>query len=122
MRKTIEAHLFTTKSRTMKNQIIAGLPSRFWGFFPLLCAVLLPAQAGAAKPLTTNEITALAASAFIWGYGPQFVYRISQYNTTIGQPFNSFKYSTVPAAWNNEASPAGDASVLYINGFVNLTT
>jgi len=89
--------------------------------FAFLCAVLLPAPARAAKGVTDPAvITNLAASAFIWGYGPQFIYRFSQYNTIIGAPFNAFKYSTVPAAWNNEASNAGDASVLYISAFVNL--
>jgi hypothetical protein len=112
----------------MKNQIIARLkmpylPSRLCAFFALLCAVLLPAPARATKGATDPQVIKdLAAGAFVWGYGPQFIYRFSQYNTIIGAPFNAFKYSTVPAAWNNEASNAGDASVLYISAFVDLAT
>lgn len=70
---------------------------------------------------TTNPatITALAAQAYLWGLGPQYIQRSSQYNTIIGAPFNAFKYGVGPAAWNNEAVNAGNASVLYISGFVN---
>src|SRR5689334_4333654 len=63
-------------------------------------------------------ITALAAGAYIWGLGPEYIWRFAQYNTIIGAPFNAFKYGSVPAAWNNEATNAGDASVLYVSGFV----
>jgi hypothetical protein len=44
---------------------------------------------------------------------------ILEIHTIIGAPYNSLKYGAVPAAWNNEATNAGDASVLYISGFVN---
>ena len=128
----------------MKNQIIPGItipcrsglrrqvrgpiemasagrrPSRFLAFFALLCAVLLPSPAVAARSATDPAvITALAAEAYLWGLGPEFIERFSLYNTIIGAPFNAFKYGSVPAAWNNEATNAGDASVLYVNGFVN---
>jgi hypothetical protein len=82
---------------------------RFCTFFALLCAVLLPSPA----------ITALAADAYLWGLGPEFIERTSKYNTIIGAPFNALKYGSVPAAWNNDATNAGDASVLYVSGFVN---
>jgi hypothetical protein len=94
--------------------------SRFCTFFALLCAVLLPWPAVAARPATDPAvIKALAAEAYLWGLGPEYIERFSKYNTIIGAPFNAFKYGSVPAAWNNEATNAGDASVLYINGFVN---
>jgi hypothetical protein len=64
-------------------------------------------------------ITTLAAGAYIWGLGPEYIYRFSKYNTIIGAPYNAMKYGGVPAAWNNEATNAGDASVLYVNAFVN---
>ncbi len=92
---------------------------RFCTFFALLCAFLLPSPAVAAPPPDPATITALAADAYVWGLGPEFIERSSLYNTIIGAPFNAFKYSPVPAAWNNEATNAGDASVLYISGFVN---
>ena len=55
----------------------------------------------------------------MWGLGPEFIERASKYNTIIGAPFNALKYGAVPAAWNNDATNAGDASVLYVSGFVN---
>ena len=94
--------------------------SRFCAFSALLCAVFLPLPAGAAGSATDpGVITALAAKAYLWGLGPEYIERFSKYNTIIGAPFNAFKYGAVPAAWNNEATNAGDASVLYVSGFVN---
>ena len=71
----------------------------------LLCAVLLPSPAVSARS-TTNPavITALAAEAYVWGLGPEYIHRFSKYNTIIGAPFNAFKYGSVPAAWNNAQS------------------
>jgi hypothetical protein len=94
--------------------------SRFCTFFALLCAVLLPSPAVGARPVTDPAvITALAAEAYLWGLGPQFIEQTSKYNTIIGAPFNALRYGSVPAAWNNDATNAGDASVLYVVGFVN---
>jgi hypothetical protein len=94
--------------------------SRFCTFVALLCAVLLPSPAVGARPATDPAvITALAAEGYLWGLGPEFIERTSKYNTIIGAPFNELKYGSVPAAWNNEATNAGDASVLYVSGFVN---
>jgi hypothetical protein len=94
--------------------------SRFCTFFALLCAVLLPSPAVAAGHATDPAvIKALAAEAYVWGLGPEFIERFSKYNTIIGAPFNALKYGSVPAAWNNDATNAGDASVLYISGFVD---
>jgi len=93
---------------------------RFCAPFALLCAALLPDPVVAA-PAATNPaiIKALAADAYIWGLAPEFIWRFAQYNTIIGAPFNAFKYGQVPAAWNNEGTNAGDASVVYTSGFVN---
>jgi hypothetical protein len=94
--------------------------SRSCTFFALLCAFLLPSPAVAARSATDpTVITALAADAYLWGLGPEYIERFSKYNTIIGAPFNELKYGSVPAAWNNEATNAGDASVLYVSGFVN---
>jgi hypothetical protein len=94
--------------------------SRFCLLFALVCAVVPPSPAVAAGSTTDPAvITALAAKAYLWGLGPEFIYRFSQYNTIIGPPFNALKYGSVPAAWNNDATNAGDASVLYVSGFVN---
>jgi hypothetical protein len=94
--------------------------SRLCTFFALLCAVLLPSPGVAAGSATDPAvIKALAAEAYVWGLGPEFIERFSKYNTIIGAPFNALKYGSVPAAWNNDATNAGDASVLYISGFVD---
>lgn len=74
------------------------------------------ASAAATDPAV---IKLLAAEAYLWGLGPEYIERFSKYNTIIGAPYNSLKYGSVPAAWNNEATNAGNASVLYISGFVN---
>jgi hypothetical protein len=55
----------------------------------------------------------------VWGLGPEFIHRFSIYNSIILQPFNKFAYNPVPAAWNNPATNAGDASIVYISGFVD---
>ena len=70
----------------------------------------------------TNDpaaIKLLAAAGYLWGLAPEYIERFSKYNTIIGAPFNTLKYGSVPAAWNNEATNAGDASVLYVSAFVN---
>lgn len=93
---------------------------RFCVLFALLCAALLPGPAAAAGSATDPAIIkALAADAYIWGLGPEFIERFSEYNTIISAPFNALTYRSVPAAWNNNATNAGDASVIYISGFVN---
>jgi hypothetical protein len=104
---------------------------RFCKFFAVFCAVFLAPPAAAAAPAADPAvstaapatdpavITALAADAYVWGLGPEFIERDSKYNTIIGAPFNALKYGSVPAAWNNDAANAGDASVLYVSGFVN---
>lgn len=64
--------------------------SRYCSVFALLCAVLLPSPATAAGPGTDPAvIRALAAEAYVWGLGPEFVERSSKYNTIIGAPFNT---------------------------------
>lgn len=69
----------------------------------------------------TKRIKALAAEAYTWGLAPQFVYRFSKYNSFVNAPINKLKYGSVPAAWNNSATNAGDASVLYLNSFIDFT-
>jgi hypothetical protein len=62
-------------------------------------------------------IQKLAAEAYVWGLAPEFTQRFSTYNTTISAPLNALLYGNAPAAWNN----AGDASVLYLNGFMDFS-
>jgi hypothetical protein len=74
-----------------------------------------PPRPGAMNPAVIEK---LAAEAYLWGLAPEFVQRFSQYNTILSAPLNALDYGSVPAAWNNPATNAGDASVLYINGFM----
>src|SRR3954452_18459329 len=119
--RAMAAVIVLTKAEVWYN--LGGNPmpcSRLCAFFALLCAVLLPSPAGAVGSASDPAvITALAAKAYLWGLGPEYIERFSKYNTIIGAPFNALKYGSQPAAWNNEATNAGDASVLYVSGFVN---
>lgn len=76
----------------------------------------------AVQPATivdTVTINALAREAYIWGVAPEFVYRFSRYQELVSAPVNTLKYGNNEAAWNNNATNAGDASVLYLNAFVD---
>lgn len=76
----------------------------------------------AARPASSlADIRRLSAEAYIWGLGPEFTWRFAKYNTTISAPMNALTYGVIPAAWNNSATNAGDASVIYINGFMDFS-
>jgi hypothetical protein len=77
------------------------------------------AQSPARSATDPPVIKALSAAAYVWGLGPEYIERFSKYNTIVGAPLNALTYGSVPAAWNNDATNAGDASVLYISAFVN---
>src|SRR5215468_4780790 len=71
---------------------------------------------GALSPLTDpSAIRLLARDAYIWALAPEFVYRFLNYNTLATAPVNKLGGGTVAPAWNNAATNAGDASVLYLN-------
>lgn len=79
-------------------------------------------QHGAVSPLTDpSAIRSLAAQAYIWALAPEFVYRFFNYNTLATAPVNKFAGFTEVAAWNNPATNAGDASVLYLNSMISLS-
>lgn len=67
------------------------------------------------------KIRNLAAEAYIWGLAAEFTYRFAKYNTTISAPMNALTYGMNPAAWNNSATNAGDASIIYINAFLDFS-
>lgn len=99
-----------------------GRMERIRRYLVLASALLLPLHSMAESPRDEAglaEITALAARAYVWGLGPEYVERFSTYNTIIGAPFNALTYGAIPAAWNNAATNAGNASVLYVSGFVD---
>jgi hypothetical protein len=85
----------------------------------------LPAPSSAVGPVSPltdpARIEALAAGAYVWGVAPEFVYRFSNYNELVTAPRNTLGGGNAPAAWNNQGTNAGDASVLYMNAFLDLS-
>jgi hypothetical protein len=80
------------------------------------------AAVGSASPVTNPaEIKALATDAYVWGLPGEFIYRFENYNNLVTAPRNTFGGGAVPAAWNNNATNAGDASVLYLNAMIDLS-
>ena len=86
-------------------------------------AAAAPAAKGPASPLTEPAaIQKLAASAYVWSLAPEFVYRFLKYNALKTAPVNMLGgKGTSAAAWNNLATNAGDASVLYLNSMIDLS-
>ena len=84
---------------------------------------LVPSAArGSVSPLTSPaKIRKLAAAAYVWGSPAEFVYRFLKYNTLVTAPLNALGGGSVPAAWNNNATNGGDASVLYLNAMIDLS-
>lgn len=77
---------------------------------------------GPASPLTDPAaIRKLAAKAYRWGLPAEFVYRFSRYNYLATAPRNELGGGKAAAAWNNNATNAGDASVLYLNAMLDLS-
>jgi hypothetical protein len=77
---------------------------------------------GPVSPLTNPaRIQKLAKDAYIWGVAPEFIYRFSNYNELVTAPVNTFGGATVAAAWNNQGTNAGNASVLYLNAMLDLS-
>jgi hypothetical protein len=84
---------------------------------------LVPSGARASvSPLTSPaKIQKLATAAYVWGSPAQFVYRFLKYNTLVTAPLNTLGGGNAAAAWNNQATNAGDASVLYLNAMLDLS-
>jgi hypothetical protein len=49
------------------------------------------------------------------------VYRFSNYNELVTAPRNTLGGGGAPSAWNNQGTNAADSSVLYLNGFLDLS-
>ncbi len=74
------------------------------------------------SPLTDPaKIEKLAKDAYTWGVAPEFVYRFAKYNELVTAPVNTFGGAGAAAAWNNQGTNAGDATVLYLNAMLNLS-
>jgi hypothetical protein len=79
-------------------------------------------EQGENSPLVDHfEIRSRAKDAYIWALAPEFVYRFLNYNSLKTAPVNRLAGGTDVAAWNNAATNAGDASVLYLNAMINLS-
>ena len=77
---------------------------------------------GYVSPLTNSKgIQRLAADAYVWGSAPEFVYRFEKYNDLVTAPRNTLGGGKTAAAWNNNATNGGDASVLYLNTMLDLS-
>lgn len=82
-----------------------------------------PLPRGPASTLTSpRKIRRLAAEAYQWGLPAEFVYRFSRYNYLATAPRNKLGGGKAAAAWNNNATNAGDASVLYLNAMLDLNS
>ncbi len=108
----------------MKRRAIA----RAAGITSVALLATIPAVAsalpkGPPSPLTNPAaIEDLAADAYTWGVAPEFVYRFLKYNALRTAPVNMLGgKGTQAAAWNNLATNAGDASVLYLNSMLDLS-
>jgi hypothetical protein len=74
------------------------------------------------SPLTDPaRIETLAKDAYIWGVAPEFIYRFANYNELVTAPVNTFGGAGAAAAWNNQGTNAGNASVLYLNAMLDLS-
>jgi hypothetical protein len=77
---------------------------------------------GPISPITDPaKIQKLAEDAYIWGVAPEFVYRFGNYNELVTAPVNTFGGAEAAAAWNNQATNAGNASALYMNAMLDLS-
>jgi hypothetical protein len=103
---------------------------RFGGMLALAVVVAListgaharSVSVGSASPITNPAaIQKLAAKAYVWGLPPEFVYRFLKFNTLATAPLNTLGGGNAAAAWNNNATNAGDASVLYLNAMIDLS-
>ena len=82
-----------------------------------------PTPKGPPSSLTDPAaIQDLAASAYTWALAPEFNYRFLKYNALKTAPVNVLGgKGSQAAAWNNSATNAGDASVLYLNSMIDLS-
>ena len=86
-----------------------------------VAAVLVPSVASSRVP-STGQIEQLAEQAYTWGLPAEFVYRFKKYNDLVTSPVNTLGGADgVASAWNNNATNAGDASVLYLNSMMDLS-
>lgn len=101
------------------------MKTRRWATAFMVCLGLLATSTTSAGPVGASgaadlaRIRQLAREAYVWGLAPEFVYRFSHYQELVNAPVNTLKYGNNEAAWNNDATNAGDASVIYINAFVD---
>ncbi|MGV9709892.1 DUF1254 domain-containing protein [Gordonia sp. NPDC003424] len=75
-----------------------------------------------ASPLTDpSQIEKLTSLAYTWGLPAEFVYRFGRFNYLATAPRNQLGGFGTAAAWNNNGTNAGDASVIYLNAMLDLS-
>jgi hypothetical protein len=67
------------------------------------------------------QIETLAADAYKWAVASEYVYRFENYNNLVTAPVNAWGGGQTAAAWNNNATNAGNASVLYLQALLDLS-
>jgi len=72
-------------------------------------------------PASPAQITALTSAAYIWSLPIEFMYRFPHEQELISGPANTLVYGLNAAAWNNAASNAGNATVLYVSSIIDFT-
>jgi hypothetical protein len=119
-RATVEYLGVTLRSMLSPHRVAATLVS---AMSLVSMGALAPSVAiGSVSPLTNPaRIEKLAKAAYIWGVAPEFVYRFSNYNELVTAPVNTLGGASVAAAWNNQGTNAGNASVLYLNAMLDLS-
>ena len=74
--------------------------------------------------LSSSDLSIFDATlhAVIWGYPPEETYRLSNLDTVEQAPVNQIFKPAYAANWlNKNSAPAPDASVLYINAWLDLS-
>ena len=74
--------------------------------------------------LSSSELTLVDATihAVVWGYPAQETYRLRKLNTGLQAPINKLFKPNYSANWlNKNSTPAPDASVLYVTGWIDLS-
>ena len=117
-------HAAAVVLETLEDRTLLSASSSSAGLVPtagISPAAEVASQVSTGRPARLAKIETLGKLAYIWGLPAESVYRFSRYNQLVTAPFNTLAYNSVPAAWNNAATNAGNASVLYFYAALDLT-
>ena len=117
-------HAAAVVLETLEDRALLSASSPSAGLVPtagISPAAEVASQVSTGRPARLAKIETLAKLAYIWGLPAESVYRFSKYNQLVTAPLNTLAYNMAPAAWNNAATNAGNASVLYFYAALDLT-